>query len=173
MPLLAGIAALAVVIVALGAKTPVPPGDSDEERLAWVRANVVADGWIHLSWGRESVSYTAEDGIIPMENGHIRLWIRSELYSPELHNGAAYRSSMELVQFDCADARYKLLAMDTYQFNNLQGAKSDYNIQSTEWVYPRPGTVGAAELSAICDAKANVDADPDGASIGVWREGPN
>jgi hypothetical protein len=157
-----------------GVYTPVPPVDDSEAAWSrWIEANLVTDDWMEISRNTDGVRFTTASGFSRMDNDHIRVWVRQEYFRPDISGGRYIRSAMELDEIDCGDTRMRILAVDTFPYNNLAGEKQSDDAQEPTWMYPRPSTIGAIEVKFVCDVKAMADAQPATPTEpnGVWTSG--
>ena len=165
-------AATAWVILA-GALTPPPPSDATEASVTqWVRAYLDTEDWYNTTFNSNFVRFTAAEGMSRLADDRLRIWIRTEYFRPQYSEGDWYRSTMTLVEMDCAEGRFRELALDTYDHNNIKGAQESWDIPDATWQYPRPATVAALEIKDVCALKAAVDSAPpadDAAPAGEWR----
>lgn len=137
------------------ATTPPPPAAmTDDGVTAWRKAYIAEAGDVFVNWGDQSIVYFAYHGSNVLPNGLVRGWLRAEYFAPVAVASLAVRSEAALNEFDCEAGRFRELAFNYYPFNNLQGAPSEVNEQSPQWVYPRPATVGELMLTMACQMKA-------------------
>jgi hypothetical protein len=139
---------------------PLPPrSDTAADEVKWAAQNLDISDWLQLSIGEKSIRYMAPSGMEREAGRDLRVWVRGEFYDPQPFGAVPVRSALTLTEYDCDQRRFRELAEDDYPYNNLQGSKRSQNVQDAQWEYPRPATVGAIEMSSICQLIDEVDAE--------------
>jgi hypothetical protein len=81
-----------------------------------------------------------------------RVWFMSSHDSPKTHLGITFRSSRELIEYDCAGERSRLLQQELFSGLRLEG-ESVYSPTSDKpgpWSFIAPGTFSEARFTAVC-----------------------
>lgn len=54
-------------------------------------------------------------------------------------------------EMDCSCRRARVVAMTVYAGNNLTGSHVGADRADAQWIFDRPGMLGAAQTAAVCD----------------------
>lgn len=76
-----------------------------------------------------------------------RAWVRTERRTAEY----SVKSSVALMEFDCAGLRYRALQTAIYPENNMTGAPHSQTIESPAWTYPVPASFSESILKGACE----------------------
>ena len=61
------------------------------------------------------------------------------------------RSVLLMREMDCSRRRARVVAMAVYAGNNLTGSHVGADRADAQWIFDRPGMLGAAQTAAACD----------------------
>ncbi len=135
------------------APRPVPPPANLKPATVerWIKA--------HIEPGDDLFALDEDTGVYlynpsanqPPGGGLRRLWLRHERYAAR----EGVRSEMMLYDFDCAERRRRMLALDSYAGLNLHEPLRAGNLDidakdEARWIYPRPDSVGEALMGKAC-----------------------
>lgn len=120
------------------AQTPAPPRDASPAAVeAWVKANIVVGPYLPLETTDKRVSYYVLDDLGPTD-ARVRAWTRDEFFAPQSGTLAAtYRSVSMLAEVDCAQRRWRFVAMDWYPELNFKGERISQDAPDARWTYER------------------------------------
>jgi len=150
---------------------PSPKDTSDAGVKAWVKRYIDDDGWTVVVSDETRAILVSPDAMEFTRNDTLKFWYRAENLQPDIRDGKAIRSMNILQEIDCKDERMRLLAVDAYGLNSLQGEKlSTEDDPDAKWAFSRPGTNGQILGAAICgyiDHLAEDAAAKDTEKVGV------
>ncbi len=152
-PAFAQTSAPAKVTVAL---TPPPPASTGiVDVAAWRTAYVDESHAVPIGASDKGVEYGVPGSFSITPEGTVKGWMRWEQFGPTRAGEDDTRSFTQLIEVDCRGGRGRLLALDLYPYNNLQGSPRHVDAQAAEWAYSRPGSVLEQNISLMCStAKA-------------------
>ena len=79
-----------------------------------------------------------------------RVWTMSTHDSPQTHRGMTYRSVRQLIEYDCAGERTRVLQQELFSGLMLEGASVYRSTGIGAWEYPAPSTGNDQELKVVC-----------------------
>jgi hypothetical protein len=88
-------------------------------------------------------------------SGHqVTVWIRQEYAEPQRGGDEVYLSSVEKIQYDCANERGRVFLIIYYAENNIAGSQQSEStdVKQAQWVPIVPGTEGESLYQWACDA---------------------
>ena len=97
--------------------------------------------WTYVGASSDAVIFSQPG---PRPNMH---WQRQERRAADR---MSVRSSMSLVEVDCAAGRSRYIQGTYYRESNLDGAPLHSDNTVEEWKYAGPGTLGAKFFRAVC-----------------------
>jgi hypothetical protein len=113
-----------------------------------------ARGWTFLleSYDRSARGYyrlpsQSPAGALP------RLWTRWEYSDPNTAPHRGFPSLSQLVEFDCAQGRERVLQTNTFSDHNLDGAMGMSTYDPGPWTYPAPRTANDVMQKIACAAR--------------------
>jgi hypothetical protein len=116
-------------------------------------SNLQARGWTFLleSYDRSARGYyrlpsQKPAGALP------RLWTRWEYSDPRTAPYRGYLSLSQLVEFDCAQRRERVLQTNTFSDHNLDGRTGLSSYDPGPWTYPAPHTANDSMQKVACAA---------------------
>jgi hypothetical protein len=137
-----------------GVAAPPPPASASAEDVARWRAAYINEGKSALLGSTaEAVEYAVGGTVDLRPQNRVRAWMRWEAFQPVRAEDGQVRSYTELVEVDCGEQRGRVLAMDTFPFNNLQGQSRHHDAQDPQWAYPRPNSALDGEVKALCGVR--------------------
>ncbi|HEX6038566.1 surface-adhesin E family protein [Longimicrobium sp.] len=80
--------------------------------------------------------------------GVVRVWVRTDYTTPVTDESGTYDRSVNQVEYDCHDRRFRLVSASTRLGDELVASESVV----TEWVAVVPETVGETVLATVCAA---------------------
>jgi hypothetical protein len=116
----------------------------------WIKANLLAGDYVFATYDERGVYF-----LLPAMNqtpsvNPRRLWMRAESFAADAQG---VRSRRTLYEFDCAEQRSRILAVDTFGELNagepLQSVDFDLDDEVT-WDYVRPDSRGEGMLRRAC-----------------------
>ena len=133
-----GLLTLFAAAPAVAQTAPGPPKDKSAAAVAaWVKANVVVGPYLPLETTAERVSFYVLDDLAPTD-ARVRAWTRDEMFAPQKNTrGVAYRSVSMLAEVDCAQRRWRFVAIDWYPELNLKGERVGQDAPDAKWTYER------------------------------------
>ena len=135
------------------ATTPPPPTGSSSVAVALWRASYVDEtGALPIGATDAAVEYGVAGTFGVTPTGALRGWVRWERFTPTQDPDGVTRSFSQLLEVDCANNRARMLAVDLYPYNNLQGQVRHMDAQAPQWSYSRPGTVLEENVAVFCSA---------------------
>lgn len=124
----------------------------------WVEESIDTGEYVLSAFDDEAALFYSTEQIERLANDHIRVWTRQEMFRPIAFNDVrVVRSMRGLVEFDCAEHRSRVLAMEAYPGSNLQGAKTVTD-KPQDWTFLEPSSSLSILGTALCEAKNAVDA---------------
>jgi hypothetical protein len=139
---------------ARGATTPPPPASPSADDVARWRVAYINEGRSALLGSTaEAVEYAVGGTVDIRPENRVRAWMRWEAFKPVGTPDGETRSYTELVEVDCGEQRGRILAMDTFPFNNLQGGARHHDAQDPQWAYARPNSALDGEVKALCGVR--------------------
>lgn len=78
----------------------------------------------------------------------LRVWVRTDYTMPQPDEAGEYDRSVNQIEYDCDDRRYRLVSASTRLGDQVINAET----LTTEWVAIVPETVGESVLTTICAA---------------------
>ena len=156
------------------ALTPPPPAavDNQTELTLWRASYINETDALPIGATDKAMEYGVRGSFSVGATGLVRGWMRWEEFAPTTMPEGTTRSFTQLVEVDCQGGRGRLLALDLYPYNNLQGAARHVDAQDPQWTYARPGTVLEQNIGLMCSAarsavtSAVVQAQAAGESMG-------
>ncbi len=79
-----------------------------------------------------------------------RLWTMATHDSPQTHQGVPYRSARELIEFDCAGERSRLLQQAFFSGPMLEGTSVYLWSGLGPWQFVAPQSVGELRFKTAC-----------------------
>jgi hypothetical protein len=165
--LLVGLAAVALPALAQPAQSPSPrppptreapvPSSRDEKSMAaWVAAHIDLGEYEFVdSTSTRAYFLSAPDP--DLAKPLMRANRRAELFAPQSSRlGFRYRSTVSLIELDCANTRMRILGTDAFEGSNLQGERRNVEEQDPQWRYPRENAIAERELYLACAARAEM-----------------
>jgi len=138
---------------------PEPLAYDDKGVEQWVEETIDPGEYVLASYDGEGALFYSTEQIERLANDHIRVWTRTEMFTPVAVNDVrVVRSMRGLVEFDCADHRSRLLALEAYPGSNLQGAKTATD-KPQDWAFPEPSSRLSILGTTLCEAKNAADED--------------
>ena len=140
------------------AETPPPPTSGSPVDIALWRSSYVNEaGAVPVGASERGVEYGVGGSFSITPAGTVKGWMRWEQFAPTTVGQDTTRSYTQLIEVDCQGGRGRMLALDLYPFNNLQGQPRHIDAQDPQWSYARPGTVLEQNIGLMCStAKAAV-----------------
>jgi hypothetical protein len=111
----------------------------------WQFRSVAADG----SWAAFSTEHQLK------RSGHlVTAWIRQEYPEPQRGSGDTYLSTVEKIQYDCANERGRIFLVIYYAENNIAGSQQNEStdIKQASWEPIVPGTESELLYKWACEA---------------------
>ena len=137
--------------------TPPPPASDSAGDVALWRAGYMSEvGVLPVGATPKGVEYAVAGSFSIGGAGLVRGWMRWEQFTPTTLPEGTIRSFNQLIEVDCQGGRGRLLALDLYPYNNLQGAPRHVDAQDPQWTYARPGTVLEQNIALMCSAAKSV-----------------
>lgn len=136
-------------VMAQSAYLPVWP-EPNEDSFDWAVEHVDTIP-ATLVWATADLLVTKERENQVRTGSVVRAWFRWEALSAASAENLQGRSLLVLREMDCTNRRAKILAVTVYPGNNLTGASSGGDRPHGDWVYDRPGQLGAAQTAAACE----------------------
>jgi hypothetical protein len=142
------------------ARTPPPPASVTPVDVAlWRTAYVNERGVVPVGASEKGMEYGVNGSFSITPQATVRGWMRWEEFAPTSVGGRDTRSFTQLIEADCQGGRGRMLAMDLYPYNNLQGEVRHIDNQDPQWSYARPGSVLEQNVALMCStAKAALTA---------------
>ena len=88
----------------------------------------------------------------PAGGGAVRAWIRNDYAVPETRDGVRFDRSMDQIEYDCQQLRYRIFASTYHLGEQVVGSESP--AAPSDWASIVPETVGEDILAAVCGAGA-------------------
>jgi hypothetical protein len=138
------------------ARTPPPPTSiTPVEVSLWRTSYVDEKGAVPVGASDKGMEYGVAGSFSVTSSGTVKGWMRWEQFAPTTVGSDTTRSFTQLVEADCQGGRGRMLAMDLYPYNNLQGDVRHMDAQDPQWSYARPGSVLEQNIALMCStAKA-------------------
>ena len=134
-------------------QTPPPPdGKTSIDLAAWRTSYIDEAGLMPIGATDAAMEYAVGGSFSISSAGTVKGWMRWEEFQPVADPAGPARSTMQLVEVDCQGGRGRMLALDVYPYNNLQGAARHLDVQDPQWTYARPGTVLEQNIGVMCAA---------------------
>ena len=152
-------AAFAVPAEAAGSPTlspPPPASESASDVTAWRTSYVDETGVLPIGASENGMEYGVNGSFSVTPAGTVKGWMRWEEFTPTTLSDGVTRSFRQLVEVDCQGGRGRLLALDLYPYNNLQGQSRHVDAQDPQWTYARPGSVLEQNIGLMCSAASAV-----------------
>jgi S1-C subfamily serine protease len=152
----AGPVATPAATSALSPPTPVSAGPVAEDGSAitdvkaWAAKTVDATGWTLVGFDQRAAYFGRPDSLRELPDGHVELFIRSELFRPERDGGSPVYSERDAWQFDCSSRRVRKVEVVAYGARNLQGEGTTKNSDSAAWTLPAQGSVVENLTAVLC-----------------------
>ena len=137
---------------ALATTPPPPAGGSITDLAVWRASYVNESDAMPIGATDKAMEYGVRGSFSVGAGGTVRGWMRWEEFAPTVMPQGTVRSFTQLVEVDCQGGRGRLLALDLYPYNNLQGAPRHVDAQDPQWTYARPGTVLEQNIGLMCSA---------------------
>ena len=135
------------------ALTPPPPaGGSGVDIAVWRASYVDEKGALPIGATDSAIEYGVAGSFGLTPSGTLRGWVRWERFTPTKDEDGVTRSFSQLLEVDCLNGRARMLAVDLYPYNNLQGSARHMDAQAPAWSYSRPGTVLEQDVGVFCSA---------------------
>ena len=132
-------------------RTPPPPAGETAGAVAMWRASYVDEaGAVPVGASEKGVEYGVSGSFSIGPAGTVKGWMRWEQFSPTTVGDDVTRSFTQLLEVDCQAGRGRMLALDLYPYNNLQGEARHVDAQDPQWSYARPGTVLEHNIALMC-----------------------
>ena len=132
---------------------PPPPASRNAGDLAlWRTAYINESGVLPVGATDAALEYVVGGSFSVTSQGTVKGWMRWENFTPVNLPQGVSRSTRQLVEVDCQGGRGRILALDIYPYNNLQGAAVHADAQDPQWTYARPGTVLEQNIGLMCAA---------------------
>jgi len=140
-------------------EAPVPASPESKAMEAWVSAYIDLGHYVFVN-STASRAYFFSIVDIDPSKPLIRANRRSEFFTPQSTRlGFRYRSTVSLIELDCAHTRSRILGVDAFEGSNLQGAPRNVEEQDPQWRYPREGAIAQEELYQACHARDELIAE--------------
>jgi len=140
-------------------EAPVPAARDSKTMLDWVSTYIDLDGYVFVDSASNRAyffSFVDTDLSKPTSRANRR----SEFFTPQSSQlGFRYRSTVSLIELDCANTRSRILGVDAFEGSNLQGATRNVDEQDPQWRYPREGAIAQQELYQACHARDGLIAE--------------
>jgi hypothetical protein len=115
----------------------------------WTGIPLEPNGWTAFSGSADTWVFYRLPVLRPA-SAFPRIWVRYEYPAMQTSTYPPYRSSVELVEIDCAGDRSRNLQQDTFPQNNMDGGAGLSINAPGAWSYDIPGTVGEALHKVVC-----------------------
>jgi hypothetical protein len=133
------------------ARTPPPPATITPVDVSLWRASYVDEkGVVPVGASEKGMEYGVAGSFSITSSGTVKGWMRWEEFQPTTVGADTTRSFTQLVEADCQGGRGRMLAMDLYPYNNLQGEVRHVDAQDPGWSYARPGSVLEQNIALMC-----------------------
>uniref|UniRef100_A0A6M3XET9 Surface-adhesin protein E-like domain-containing protein n=3 Tax=root TaxID=1 RepID=A0A6M3XET9_9ZZZZ len=149
-----GAAAFALGATQDGYQPPWPADDGLEASIAWQVEHLdIAPAAI--VWLDETMVAVMRRETLQRTGNTARAWFHWEALNADQAQAWGGRSMLLLREMDCEQRRTRIIAASSYSGTNLTGRHTDHNSSPSEreWVYDRPGMLGAAQTAAACDGQ--------------------
>ena len=123
---------------------------------AWRTSYVDETGVLPIGASERGMEYGVNGSFSVTPAGTVKGWMRWEEFTPTTLSDGVTRSFRQLVEVDCRGGRGRLLALDLYPYNNLQGQSRHVDAQDPQWTYARPGSVLEQNIGLMCSAATAV-----------------
>jgi hypothetical protein len=146
---------LAVGLGAWAAKGQAPPPASLDAKGIddWRKANIQADGWVLLHADGAALSYAGgPNGVRADADGFLHADLRREYYKAVRLGPAPSRSNLQTWVLDCELRRLRVIGMNFYPLNNLQGTGFRKAADEAAWITLDTGSQNTPEFDRICAA---------------------
>jgi hypothetical protein len=80
----------------------------------------------------------------------VRAWIRNDLAAPDRHDGLPFDRSLDQIEYDCEQLRFRVLGSTYHMGDQAVGQESP--AEPGEWIAIVPETVGEDIVAAVCAA---------------------
>jgi len=115
--------------------------------LVWAAANITGiEGWSLTGWGEDTVVF-ARGAPNPNSGSRKRIWLRFEGRDPS----ETSKSTVELLDIDCAEAKSITLQVTNYTLNNMAGNARSTSPNTIQ--YALPGTLLEGAVKWACAAQ--------------------
>ncbi len=131
---------------------PPPTGSSGADIALWRASYVDEKGALPIGATTSAMEYGVAGSFGLTPTGTLRGWVRWERFTPTKDEDGVTRSFSQLLEVDCLNSRARMLAVDLYPYNNLQGQARHLDAQAPQWAYSRPGTVLEQNVGVFCAA---------------------
>ena len=140
-------------------EAPAPSSRDDKAMAAWISAYIDLAGYAFVDT-TSSRAYFLSAPDFDTAKPLIRANRRIEFFTPQSSRpGFRYRSTVSLIELDCANTRSRVLGVDAFEGSNLQGETRNVEEQDPQWRYPRENAIAERELYLTCQARAKMIAD--------------
>ena len=129
------------------------PSGGIEVMPKWAASSIQKDGWQLIEFGADNTSLMYEkSAVTPAGSAYRRIWIRYEFEHDKFSGPNKYRSTVDLQEVDCQQARESTLQETLYPQNNLTGDPvSVLTPSAPDWDYGTPGTFGETMIRVACN----------------------
>lgn len=140
-------------------EAPVPSSRDDKAMAAWIAAHIDLGEYEFVdTTSTRAYFLSAPDP--DLAKPLMRANRRTEFFTPQSSRlGFRYRSTVSLIELDCANTRSRVLGVDAFEGSNLQGELRNVEEQDPAWRYPRENAIAERELYLACAARAKMIAD--------------
>lgn len=151
---------------ALAASSSAPAVSEQEwadDAPSWLRS-IEFNGWRYGGLGvGGATAFLLKEPLGRAPNGIRQIWVRYESQNAIARGSYSQRSSTELVEFDCGEAKYRSRETTYYPENNLSGQGFESTAASAPaWRYVMPDTINGAVMEEVCRRSAPSPPAPDG-----------
>lgn len=133
------------------AAPPEPANTEDDEVAAWIAAYVDLGDDIYVAHTDNWVTFYAPRQAEWVNATTVRLWIRDEYFAPQVQGDALMRSTHEMMEIDCAQKRWRSLAMEIYPGSNNLGPGLRRKAEAEpRWAFIEPSSVDSMLAAKVC-----------------------
>lgn len=140
---------------ALAQQAITPPWPDTDHQLTWIIANLNVNPDDVVSWN-ENMIVEIDSSSIRRSGSLVTAWFERDMLNHSAADELGGRSMVILRQSDCDTLRSRALAITRYEGHDRTGRAISTDTAS-DWTYDRPGTVGADQTSAACNATRALD----------------